>query len=220
MSEINIEVLEAIKAGQETEQGYGFFSKKEYNPLVEAGLVGIDPDITNCGKGFALKVAAGLTEEGEAYLAGLNEVEAPVGDESLLDEPTEENDFPDFLKDEEDVPALYDELLPKPKAPAPLTGFETIALDEVPKIRHKSDRAPRKSKYDFEKLPKAEFDETGKQINVAAIFVGATDKQPNPLKSVQSSLSIVNKKYKGERHFIARKYTKDGVEGIVLIRDL
>ena len=125
-----------------------------------------------------------------------------------------------IVKDEEDVPALYDELLPEPEAPAPLTGFETIALDEVPKIRHKSDRAPRKSKYDFEKLPKAEFDETGKQINVAAIFVGATDKQPNPLKSVQSSLSIVNKKYKGERHFIARNHTKDGVEGVALIRDL
>jgi hypothetical protein len=218
MSEINIEVLKAIKAGQETEQGYGFFSKKEYSSLVEAGLVGIDPDITNGGKGFALKVAAGLTEEGEAYLESIeNPTPKPVIPDA---EPTEENDLPDFLKDEEDVPALYDELLPEPEAPAPLTGFETITLDEVPKIRHKSDRAPRKSKYDFEKLPKAEFDGTGKQINVVAIFVGATDKQPNPLKSVQSSLSIVNKKYKGERHFIARKYTKDGVEGVVFIRDL
>jgi len=212
MSEINIEVLKAIKAGQETEQGYEFFSKKEYGPLVEAGLVGIDPDITNGGKGFALKVAAGLTEEGEAYFEA---IENPTHEPVILDaEPTEENDLPDFLKDEED------ELLPEPEASAPSTGFETITLDEVPKIRNKSDRASRKSKYDFERLPKAEFDETGKQINVTGIFVGATDKRPNPLKSVQSSLSIVNKKYKDERHFIARKYTKDGVEGVALIRDL
>lgn len=82
--------------------------------------------------------------------------------------------------------------------PAPATEmkssfeFMTGTADELAATKRKSGRA---SKYPFADFPAPTLDANGNVTNFAKIFVPATDKMPNPVKSLSSTVSAANRQF-------------------------
>lgn len=56
-------------------------------------------------------------------------------------------------------------------------------------------RSGRTSKYPFEQFPAPTLDENGKVVSFAKLFIPATEKMPDPVKSLSSTVSAENRRY-------------------------
>lgn len=182
----------AAQAGQAI-----YASQAQLNNLVATGLVEVNQANVDTAGNFQFR----LTQQGQHYLSTLTQTAPVVASAPAAPVPAPQA-APAAMGATGPVTA------PTPAAPSfalPERGFAIGSGFIVPVKKSKgSDAGPRN--YDFDKLELGQYQ-----------FVPATEKRPDPKKSLASTISSANKRYKAEGKYFKTFRAKKGVEmyGIV-----
>jgi len=179
MTENQENLLVNIKEATESEQGYLLVSQKMSKPLVDEGLVEINPEINNGLNGFAKKIATRITEKGVgavaetksiSYNETVEEVEPPEKETSQIKEQKLMVDFE--IKKAETIPAI--EKAPSKRQSAypfdqmgVMEYFTVVGKDAVKKAQSAMGAAnKRNSRPTGEMKPGRKVDENGEPVMI------------------------------------------------------
>ena len=167
---MNMNILKELYNTRDQEPYYLFVGKKDYEPLIQAGYVQVDPEFNNGKNGFMRKCATQLTATGLSFC------------EKEFGNP---NDIPHITKVDETI----EETVTTKKGAS--MSFEIKTSVGVPTISRKG--VGRVSKYPFDQLPEPSVDANGVEQYSYFEIEGA-----DAVKKIQSAMAVANKRFSEE----------------------